>query len=74
MVNVAATLTEAETAGAFSAEPKPVGLWLSVETNAPPGATIAVVSGVVFALAMLVRSVKRSRKASLAAAAVGASW
>ena len=50
-----------------------VGLWLSVETNAPPGATIAVVSGVVFALAMLVRSVKRSRKASLAAAAVGAS-
>jgi ABC-type Mn2+/Zn2+ transport system permease subunit len=27
-----------------------VGLWLSVETNAPPGATIAVVGGVVFAL------------------------
>jgi ABC-type Mn2+/Zn2+ transport system permease subunit len=27
------------------------GLWLSVETDAPPGATIAVVSGVVFALA-----------------------
>ncbi|HWI73664.1 MAG TPA: metal ABC transporter permease [Baekduia sp.] len=27
------------------------GLWLSVEVNAPPGATIAVVGGVVFALA-----------------------
>ncbi len=50
-----------------------VGLWLSVETNAPPGATIAVVSGVVFALALVVRSVRRSRKVGLAAAAVGAS-
>ena len=50
-----------------------VGLWLSVETNAPPGATIAVVSGIVFALALVMRSVKRSRKAGLAAAAVGAS-
>jgi ABC-type Zn uptake system ZnuABC Zn-binding protein ZnuA/ABC-type Mn2+/Zn2+ transport system permease subunit len=29
------------------------GLWLSVETNAPPGATIAVVSGSVFAVAAL---------------------
>jgi ABC-type Mn2+/Zn2+ transport system permease subunit len=28
-----------------------VGLWLSVKTDAPPGATIAVVSGAVFALA-----------------------
>lgn len=27
-----------------------VGLWLSVETDAPPGATIAVVAGAVFAL------------------------
>jgi ABC-type Mn2+/Zn2+ transport system permease subunit len=27
-----------------------VGLWLSVEANAPPGATIAVVGGAVFAL------------------------
>ncbi len=32
------------------------GLWLSVETNAPPGATIAVLSGVVFVLAALVRA------------------
>ncbi|MEX0620364.1 MAG: zinc ABC transporter substrate-binding protein [Solirubrobacterales bacterium] len=50
-----------------------VGLWLSVQTNAPPGATIAVVSGIVFALALVVRSVKRSRKLGIAAAAVGTS-
>jgi ABC-type Mn2+/Zn2+ transport system permease subunit len=31
------------------------GLWLSVETNAPPGATIAVVGGVVFAASALAR-------------------
>lgn len=29
------------------------GLWLSVETNAPPGATIAVASGVLFALTLV---------------------
>jgi len=29
-----------------------VGLWLSVETNAPPGATIAVASGVLFAITL----------------------
>jgi ABC-type Zn uptake system ZnuABC Zn-binding protein ZnuA/ABC-type Mn2+/Zn2+ transport system permease subunit len=50
-----------------------VGLWLSVQTNAPPGATIAVVSGVTFAVALVVRAVARSRRASLTAAAVGAS-
>jgi ABC-type Mn2+/Zn2+ transport system permease subunit len=33
-----------------------VGLWLSVETDAPPGATIAVVSGAAFALAALARA------------------
>jgi ABC-type Zn uptake system ZnuABC Zn-binding protein ZnuA/ABC-type Mn2+/Zn2+ transport system permease subunit len=32
-----------------------VGLWLSVELNAPPGATIAVLAGGVFALAPVVR-------------------
>jgi ABC-type Zn uptake system ZnuABC Zn-binding protein ZnuA len=32
------------------------GLWLSVETNAPPGATIACVSGGVFAIAALGRA------------------
>jgi ABC-type Zn uptake system ZnuABC Zn-binding protein ZnuA/ABC-type Mn2+/Zn2+ transport system permease subunit len=31
------------------------GLWLSVELNAPPGATIALVGGVAFALAAAVR-------------------
>jgi ABC-type Zn uptake system ZnuABC Zn-binding protein ZnuA/ABC-type Mn2+/Zn2+ transport system permease subunit len=33
-----------------------VGLWLSVKTNAPPGATIAVLSGAVFALAAATRA------------------
>src|SRR2546421_510963 len=32
-----------------------VGLWLSVELNAPPGAAIAVLAGAVFAAAVLVR-------------------
>jgi ABC-type Zn uptake system ZnuABC Zn-binding protein ZnuA/ABC-type Mn2+/Zn2+ transport system permease subunit len=31
------------------------GLWLSVETDAPPGATIAVLAGVVFAVTALAR-------------------
>lgn len=34
-----------------------VGLWLSVETDAPPGATIACVAGATFALAALLRAV-----------------
>ena len=50
-----------------------VGLWLSVQTNAPPGATIAVVSGIVFALALVLRSVGRSRKLGLATVAIAAS-
>ncbi|MFM8520187.1 MAG: metal ABC transporter solute-binding protein, Zn/Mn family [Solirubrobacterales bacterium] len=33
------------------------GIWLSVETNVPPGATIAVLSGAVFGLAAIGRSV-----------------
>ena len=40
-----------------------LGLWLSVKTNAPPGATVAVVSGAVFALALLVRQAGRLRVA-----------
>ena len=32
-----------------------VGLWLSVQTNAPPGATIAVLAGGVFALSLTLR-------------------
>jgi ABC-type Mn2+/Zn2+ transport system permease subunit len=31
------------------------GLWLSVETNAPPGATVAVIAGAVFAVGALAR-------------------
>lgn len=33
-----------------------VGLWLSVRTDAPPGATIATVAGAVFAAALLART------------------
>lgn len=35
------------------------GLWLSVKTNAPPGATVAVVTGVVFAITLLGRHLER---------------
>ena len=45
-----------------------IGLWLSVKTDAPPGATIAVVSGAVFGLAAGVRALARtSRVPALAA-------
>lgn len=43
------------------------GLYLSVETNAPPGATIAVVGGVVFALTALGRALVTARSAEAAA-------
>ncbi|MCB0829677.1 MAG: zinc ABC transporter substrate-binding protein [Solirubrobacterales bacterium] len=48
------------------------GLWLSVQTNAPPGATIAVTSGVAFGVALLARSraVKRALRPLAMAAAV----
>ncbi len=50
------------------------GLWLSVETDAPPGATIAVVSGAVFALAAAARTLPRAlRRPALAAAILAAS-
>jgi ABC-type Zn uptake system ZnuABC Zn-binding protein ZnuA/ABC-type Mn2+/Zn2+ transport system permease subunit len=39
-----------------------VGLWLSVKTDAPPGATIAVVAGAVFALAAGGRALARARR------------
>jgi ABC-type Zn uptake system ZnuABC Zn-binding protein ZnuA/ABC-type Mn2+/Zn2+ transport system permease subunit len=44
-----------------------VGLWLSVKTNAPPGATIATLGGAVFGLAAMVRAAG-PRKLGLAAA------
>ncbi|HEV2727346.1 MAG TPA: zinc ABC transporter substrate-binding protein [Solirubrobacterales bacterium] len=47
-----------------------VGLWLSVETNAPPGATIACISGAVFALVALGRALARLPRSPLAAAAL----
>ena len=47
-----------------------VGLWLSVKTNAPPGATIATLSGAVFAVAGIVRAIgPRTRGLALAGAA-----
>jgi ABC-type Zn uptake system ZnuABC Zn-binding protein ZnuA/ABC-type Mn2+/Zn2+ transport system permease subunit len=44
-----------------------VGLWASLQLNAPPGATIAVLSGAVFALAALLRAAGRRRALALAA-------
>jgi ABC-type Zn uptake system ZnuABC Zn-binding protein ZnuA/ABC-type Mn2+/Zn2+ transport system permease subunit len=46
-----------------------VGLWLSVKTDAPPGATIAVVAGAVFALAAGGRALARAPRAPALAAA-----
>lgn len=37
------------------------GLWLSVQTNAPPGAIIAMLAGSVFAVSLLARYLVRSR-------------
>lgn len=50
-----------------------VGLWLSVETNAPPGATIACVAGGAFALVALGRAVvtRLPRAATAAAVLIG---
>ncbi|MFL5894059.1 MAG: metal ABC transporter solute-binding protein, Zn/Mn family [Thermoleophilaceae bacterium] len=48
------------------------GLWLSVELNAPPGATIAVLAGVVFALAPLLAVVGRRRRPAAALALAAA--
>ncbi len=46
------------------------GLWLSVKTDAPPGATIAVVSGTVFAIVLIARTLRRRRLAGIAVAAL----
>jgi len=45
------------------------GLWLAVETNAPPGATIAVLGGALFVVAALVRAYGPRRTGLVAAAA-----
>jgi ABC-type Zn uptake system ZnuABC Zn-binding protein ZnuA/ABC-type Mn2+/Zn2+ transport system permease subunit len=49
-----------------------VGLWLSVKTNAPPGATIATLSGTVFALAGIVRAIRPRTRGLALAGALGA--
>jgi ABC-type Zn uptake system ZnuABC Zn-binding protein ZnuA/ABC-type Mn2+/Zn2+ transport system permease subunit len=46
-----------------------VGLWLSVKTDAPPGATIACVSGAVFAIAVLARALPRPSRRAVAVGA-----
>jgi ABC-type Zn uptake system ZnuABC Zn-binding protein ZnuA/ABC-type Mn2+/Zn2+ transport system permease subunit len=46
------------------------GLWLSVKTDAPPGATIGVLGSVVFALAAMMRHVRRPGRRFAAVAAV----
>ena len=43
------------------------GLWLSVKTNAPPGATIATLSGAVFGVAAVIRAVGPRRLGVVAA-------
>jgi ABC-type Zn uptake system ZnuABC Zn-binding protein ZnuA/ABC-type Mn2+/Zn2+ transport system permease subunit len=49
-----------------------LGLWLSVETDAPPGATIATLAGGGFAAALALRWVLRRPRALATAAALGA--
>ncbi|HEX7278372.1 MAG TPA: zinc ABC transporter substrate-binding protein [Solirubrobacterales bacterium] len=46
------------------------GLWLSVETNAPPGATIACVAGGAFVLVALGRALARMQRTAAVAAAL----
>lgn len=46
------------------------GLWLSVETDAPPGATIACVAGGVFVLVAAGRALARQPRVAAAAAAI----
>ena len=48
------------------------GLWLSVRTNAPPGATIACVAGATFAVVALARSLARVPRSATIVAALAA--
>jgi ABC-type Zn uptake system ZnuABC Zn-binding protein ZnuA/ABC-type Mn2+/Zn2+ transport system permease subunit len=48
------------------------GLWLSVKTNAPPGATIATLSAGVFGLAALARALRPGARGVALAGATGA--
>jgi ABC-type Zn uptake system ZnuABC Zn-binding protein ZnuA/ABC-type Mn2+/Zn2+ transport system permease subunit len=49
-----------------------LGLWLSVKTDAPPGATIACVAGAGFVLVALARLVPRPPRTAVATAALAA--
>jgi ABC-type Zn uptake system ZnuABC Zn-binding protein ZnuA len=49
-----------------------VGLWLSVKTNAPPGATIACVAGAGFVVVAVARALTRVPRSAAIAAALGA--
>ena len=49
-----------------------VGLWLSVKTNAPPGAAIATLSGGVFAVAGIIKTIGTRTRGLALAGAVGA--
>ena len=49
-----------------------VGLWLSVKTNAPPGATIACVAGATFAVVASGRALARVPRGAAVAATLGA--
>lgn len=49
-----------------------VGLWLSVETDAPPGATIACVAGGAFVLVAAGRALRRTPRAAAVGAALTA--
>jgi ABC-type Zn uptake system ZnuABC Zn-binding protein ZnuA/ABC-type Mn2+/Zn2+ transport system permease subunit len=55
---------------ALTAVESVAGVWLSVELNAPSGATIATLSGGVFAVAALARELRRRAPGRLAPAAV----
>src|SRR5262245_32487445 len=48
------------------------GLWLSVKLNAPPGATIATLSGAVFGAVAIARALRRAAGARVAIATAGA--
>lgn len=48
-----------------------VGLWISVKTDAPPGATIACVAGAVFALVAAGQALRPALRIAVAAAALG---
>ena len=48
-----------------------VGLWLSVKTNAPPGATIACIAGATFAVVAVARALARVPRVAAIAAVLG---